>query len=68
MNSASIDPIPLVDRGRAEFPNLRAVIITKEDSGLYKLGTHYSILNTRNIFSPSGEQLMKTADEPRDKE
>ena len=64
MNSASIGrfkpteigdneivPIPLVDRGRAEFPNLRTVIITKEDSGLYKLGTHYSILNTRNIIS-----------------
>ena len=29
-----IVPIPLVDRGRAEFPNLRAVIISKEDGGL----------------------------------
>ena len=61
----------LVDRGRAEFPNLRAVIISKEDGGLYKLGKHHGILNqhyTRNQFSPSGEQLMKTADLPRDKE
>ena len=66
-----IVPIPLVDRGRAEFPNLKEVIISKEDGGLYKLGTHHGILNQhypRNQFSPSGEQLMKIADVPRDKE
>ena len=66
-----IVPIPLVDQGRAEFPNLRAVIISKEEGDLYKLGTHHGILSqhyTRNQFSPSGEQLMKTADVPRDKQ
>ena len=65
-----IVPIPLVDWGKAEFPNLRAVIISKEDGGLHKLGTHHGILSqhyTRNQFSPSGEKFM-TADLPRDKE
>ena len=61
----------LVDRGRAEFPNLMTVIFSKEHGGLYKLGMHHGILNqhyTPNQFSPSGEQLMNIADVPRDKE
>lgn len=64
-------PIPLVDRGRAEFPNAKAVIISKVDGGLYQLGTHHGLLKqqyTRNQFSPCDEQFMKAEDVPRDKE
>ena len=37
-------PIPLIDRGRAEFTNLKAVVIEVEESGMYKLGLVHGIL------------------------
>ncbi len=46
--------IPMVDQGRGEFPNVEAVIIGKEDDGLYKLGTKHGLLKqlyTRNQYS-----------------
>ena len=54
-------PVPLVDRGRAEMPNVKAVVVSLQDGGLYKLGTQHGLLNqlySRNEFSPCVEKFM----------
>ena len=38
--------IPDMDRGRCEFPHLKAVIIELKEGGLYKLGSKSGILDT----------------------
>ena len=56
---------PLVDRGRAEMPNVKAVVVSVHGDGLYKLGTKHGLLNqlyTRNQFSPCVEQFMTIAE------
>ena len=55
-------PIPIVDRGRAEFPNAKAVVLQVEENGTYKLGKRHGVLKqlyTRNQFTPC-EQLTLT--------
>ena len=63
--------IPDMDRGRCEFPHLKAVIIELKEGGLYKLGCKSGILDTsysRNQFSPTLESFLTLADVPRDRE
>ena len=63
-------PVPLVDCGRAEMPNVKAVVISVHNGVLYKLGTKHGLLNqfyTRNQFSPCVEQFMTNAEVLRGK-
>jgi len=64
-------PIPLVDRGRAEFTNAKAVVLQVDESGTYKLGTRHGILKqlyTRNQFSPCEQQFLAIDDVPQERE
>jgi hypothetical protein len=63
--------IPLVDRGRGEFPNVKAVITGKEAGGLYKLGTQHGLLKqlyTRNQFNLCEEKFLQINDVPQEQE
>ena len=60
-------PIPDVDRGRADFLNLKGVVMEANSSGLYKIGTEHGILNqlySRNQFAPTIEKFMSISDVP----
>ena len=60
-------PIPDVDRGRADFRNIKAVVIEADDSGNYKLGTEHGVLSqmyVRSQLEPSVEKLFNVADVP----
>ena len=64
-------PITLVDRGRAEFPNAKAVVLQVDDSGTCKLGTRHGILKqlySRNQFTPCEQQFLSIDDVPQEKE
>ena len=64
-------PIPLVDRGRAEFTNAKAVVLKIDESGTYKLGTRHGILKqlyTRNQFNPCEQQFLSIDDVPQERE
>ena len=64
-------PIPLVDRGRAEFPNAKAVVLQVEENGTYKLGTRHGVLKqlyTRNQFTPCEQQFVSIEDVPKERE
>ena len=58
-------PIPDVDRGRADFRNIKAVVIEADDSCNYKLGTEHGVLSqmyVRSQFEPSVEKLFNVPD------
>ena len=64
-------PISLADRGRAKFPNLKAVVLQVDDSGTYKLGTRHGVwkqLYTRNQFTPCEQQFLFLDDVPKERE
>ena len=57
--------LPDVDRGRCEFPNVYAVVLAINESGMYKLGTKEGQLkgvNSRNQFEPLPNPLMEVSD------
>jgi len=56
-----------VDRGRAEFSNIKAVVVRIEDNGTYKLGTKHGLIKqlfTRNQFTPCVENFLDVTDVP----
>ncbi|XP_064104013.1 centriolin-like [Macrobrachium nipponense] len=64
-------PVPLVDRGRAEFPNVKAVVFQALDNGTYKLGTKHGLLKqvyTRNQFIPCLEKFLSLDDVVQERE
>ena len=64
-------PIPDVDRGRAEFRNLKAVVIDVKENGLYKLGTTDGLLKqlySRSQFMPCVNKFLNINDVPKEKE
>ena len=64
-------PIPLVNRGRAEFTNSKAVVLKVDESGTYKLGMRHGILKrlyTRNQFTPCEQQFLSIDDVPQERE
>ena len=63
-------PIPLVDRGRGEFTNLKAVITEVEERGMYKLGSVHGILKqlyARKQFTSCEQHFITTDDVPKEK-
>ena len=53
--------LPEVDRGRCEFPNVHAVVLSVNESGMYKLGTQQGELKGvyfRNQFEPLPTPLL----------
>ena len=65
-------PIPDVDRGRCEYPNLKAIVLEAHPGGhLWKLGCMSGVLDqwySRNQFQPTLEKFMNMDDVPMDKE
>jgi len=60
-----------LDRGRCEFRNIKAIVLSCLDNGLYQLGTIHGILKqaySRNQFSPVKEKFISDEDVPKDKE
>ena len=56
-----------MDRGRAEFSNIKAVVVRIEDNGTYKLGTKHGLIKqlfTRNQFTPCVEIFLDVTDVP----
>lgn len=63
--------VPDVDRGRAEFLNVKAVVICVETNGLYKLGTKHGVLPqlfSRNQFSPCAGSFLSVEEVPQNVE
>ena len=63
--------IPEVDRGRCEFPNIHAIVLSINDAGMYKLGTKEGELKgvySRNQFEPLPEPLLSVEDIDRNEE
>lgn len=57
--------LPEVDRGRCEFPNVHAIVLSINEAGLYKLGTKQGELKgfySRNQFEPLASPLMAVED------
>ena len=57
--------LPEVDRGRCEFPNVHAVVLSIIKAGLYKLGTKQGELKgvySRNQFEPLPQPLLEIND------
>ena len=57
--------LPEVDRGTCEFPNVHAVVLTINESGMYKLGIKIGQLKgvySRNQFEPLPNPLMEVSD------
>ncbi|XP_064098745.1 uncharacterized protein LOC135209944 [Macrobrachium nipponense] len=64
-------PIPLVDCGRAEFANAKAIITETVDGGTYKLGTKHGLLKqvySRNQFTLCAEKFMSLEEVIKDRE
>ncbi|XP_064113585.1 uncharacterized protein LOC135220244 [Macrobrachium nipponense] len=64
-------PIPLVDRGREDFANAKAIIVQLMDCGSYKLGTKHCLLKqmyTRNQFTLCAEKFMSPDEVTKDRE
>lgn len=64
-------PVPDVDRGKSDFRNIEAVVLTVEENGVYKLGTKHGLLNShyaRNQFTPCLEKFLDIKDLETDKE
>ncbi|XP_058789958.1 KRAB-A domain-containing protein 2-like [Phymastichus coffea] len=60
-------PVPDLDRGRSDSRNILAVILEKNNDGLYKLGTNHGVLNqfyARNQFAICKEQFITINDVP----
>ena len=63
--------LPEVDRGRCEFPNFHAVVLSVNESGMYKLGTQQGELKgvySRNQFEPLPTPLLSENMVNRDEE
>lgn len=64
-------PIPEVDRGRAEFPNVKGIITNVAENGLYTIGTVHGVLKqlySRNQFILCTESFMKIDEVKMNKE
>ena len=65
-------PIPDIDRGRCEYPNLKAVVLEMHSNGhLWKLGCKSGVLDqwySRNQFQPTLEKFLTVQDVPMEKE
>ena len=62
--------IPDIDRGRCEFPHLKAIVLEVSTGGMYKLGCLTGILDShysRNQFSPTLEKFLTMEQVPKDK-
>jgi hypothetical protein len=62
--------IPDLDRGRCEFPHLKAIVMVVSHGGMYKLGCHAGVLDShysRNQFSPTLENFITLDKVPLDK-
>ena len=60
-------PIPDVDRGRADFKNIKAIVLSVNGDGMYQLGTEFGTLDqmySRNQFAPTIENFISIADVP----
>ena len=61
-------PIPDIDRGRCEAPNLKALVLDIHDNGhLWRLGCKSGVLEqyySRNQFQPTLEKYLSRADIP----
>ena len=61
--------VPNVERGRCEFPNVRAVILDIYKAGMYKLGAKVGQLKgvyIRNQFEPLPNPHLSVSDVPMD--
>ena len=59
--------IPDVDRGRADFKNIKAIVLSVNGDGMYQLGTEFGTLDqmySRNQFAPTIENFISIADVP----
>ena len=64
MGSTVLLAILGLDRGRCEFPNLKAVVLEVSAGGMYKLGCKTGVLDSlysRNQFSPTLEKFLIVA-------
>ena len=62
-----IVPVPDVDCGRGDFPNVMAIVLEADGNGLYKLGTKSGILQqkfSRNQFDPCKQKFLKLDEIP----
>lgn len=60
-----------MDRSRAEFSNAKAVVLSVETNGTYKLGTKHGILKshyTRNQFTVCAEEFVSIDDVSMEKD
>ena len=60
-------PISDVDRGRADFKNIKAIVLSVNGDGMYQLGTEFGTLDqmySRNQFAPTIENFISIADVP----
>ena len=63
--------LPEVDRGRCEFPNVHAVVLSVNKSGMYKLGTQQGelkVVYSQNQFEPLPTPLLSENMVNRDEE
>ena len=72
INDTVLVPIPDLDRGRCDYPNIKAVVLEIHPGGhSWKLGTKSGVLDqwySRNQFQPTLEKFMSVEDVPLDKE
>ena len=65
-------PIPDLDRGRCEYPNLKAIILEMHPNGsMWRLGCKSGVLDqwySRNQFQPTLEKFMNVEDVDIEKE
>ncbi|KAI1699912.1 lipase (class 2) domain-containing protein [Ditylenchus destructor] len=60
-------PIPEVDRGRAEFPNVKGIVMEVTAEGMHKIGTEHGVLNNlyaANCITPCREAFLTLENVP----
>ena len=72
INGTVLVPIPDVDRGRCDYPNLKAIVLEQHPNGhLWKLGCESGVLDqwySRNQFQPTTTKFMTVSEVPLEKE
>ncbi|KAI1695142.1 putative KRAB-A domain-containing protein 2-like [Ditylenchus destructor] len=67
VGSSVMVPIPDVDRGRAEFPNVKGIVMEVTSEGMHKIGTEHGVLNNlyaANCITPCCEAFLSVENVP----
>ncbi|KAI1718055.1 KRAB-A domain-containing protein 2-like [Ditylenchus destructor] len=67
VGSSVMVPIPEVDRGRAEFPNVKGIVMEVTSEGMHKIGTEHGVLNNlyaANCVTPCREAFLSVENVP----